>query len=62
MNVANADQIAKWKEMIAEYVSWYKEQYGCLPGDKCMRSFCELNRIPQPLPEPDDKCEFDFLQ
>jgi hypothetical protein len=60
MNVASREQIAVWKEMIAEYESWYKGQYGCRPGNKCMDSFCKLNNIPQPLPEPDD--EFDFLQ
>jgi hypothetical protein len=58
--MADVNQIAKWKAMIAEYEAWYQDQYNRRPGEKCMQSFCKINGIPQPLPYPDD--EFDFLQ
>jgi hypothetical protein len=59
--MANADEIAAWKEQISGYKAWYEDQYKHRPGDRCLAAFCEINKIPWPLPEPEPE-EFDFLQ
>lgn len=56
------EQIEKWKVEIEEYKDKYNSLYpGNKPSEKCMKSFCDINNIPWPLPKVESDVEYDFL-
>ncbi|WP_154669423.1 hypothetical protein [Ruminiclostridium cellobioparum] len=51
-------QMQEWKEKIEGYKKIYSGIYGKQPSEKLIASFCKINKIPWPLPEPEDNLDF----
>jgi len=57
------EQLKVWQNKIDSYKSVYSSMYpGIRPTEKCMKSFCELNGIPWPLPLAEPEEDWSFLE
>lgn len=63
MDGVTAEKIQQWKDAINRYKEKYASMYpGKQASDKLVKSFCNINGIPWPLPLAEDiPKEWDFL-
>jgi hypothetical protein len=47
------EQIYTWREAINNYKAWYEGEYKHRPSEKLIESFCNLRKIPWPIPRED---------
>lgn len=58
----DAKQISIWESQVEAYKKAYESLYpGKKPPEKLIACFCNMNKIPWPLPDPEKDLEFDFL-